>query len=388
MVVGGMLAFPDRPSEALSVLIPEHFHDQRCAKIFAAITALRGQGHVIDLFAVASTSGVELSAVTDLRFNTPGPPRKFEIELVQRHYASRRLMEIGGRLVAEATVTSDPWKLGDEAVSDITSVETPLDDAVADLTWDEIIDHSEDISPWTIPGMLRSDWRAVVVAGEGSGKSTLLRQIGICASQGIHPLNFRPMMPIRVVLIDLENPQAAMAETGKVIVDRVIRVNGGFDYEGMHVYSRPGGIDIRTARDRTAVERIIAKRRPDLVIMGPLNKMGPRHGNEDAEERADGVIRVLDDLRTRYGFALIIEHHAPNGNGGAREMRPFGSQRWTAWPELGFGLYQNRDKDGLRLGRFRGDRMRCHWPEEIVRSSPWPWQGRWDVSDTTSGGPF
>ena len=86
---------------------------------------------------------------------------------------------------------------------------------------------------------------------------------------------------------------------------------------------------------------------------------------------------ALDDLRTRFGFALVLEHHAPKGDGGAREMAPFGSQRWLAWPELGLGLYAEKDNSGLRVERFRGDRMAASWPDKLVRGQAWPFEGVW-----------
>ena len=51
---------------------------------------------------------------------------------------------------------------------------------------------------------------------------------------------------------------------------------------------------------------------------------------------------MLDDLRTRFGFALVLEHHAPKPRGGRRDLLPFGSQRWLARPELGIRLKSSR----------------------------------------------
>ena len=50
----------------------------------------------------------------------------------------------------------------------------------------------------------------------------------------------------------------------------------------------------------------------------------------------------------------MLEHHAPKGDGGSREMSPFGSQRWLAWPEIGIGLYTEKGSNGLLVKRFRG----------------------------------
>ena len=87
---------------------------------------------------------------------------------------------------------------------------------------------------------------------------------------------------------------------------------------------------------------------------------------------------MWDELRTRFGFALILEHHAPKGDGaGSRLMAPFVSQRCSAWPELGLGLYPERDGSGLAVRRFRGDRMASSWPDKFVRGQVWPVEGVW-----------
>jgi len=59
-------------------------------------------------------------------------------------------------------------------------------------------------------------------------------------------------------------------------------------------------------------------------------------------------------------------------------MAPFGSQWWLAWPELGIGLYADRHGSGLRLQRFRGDRMASEWPDRMVRGDFWPFDGVWE----------
>ena len=116
--------------------------------------------------------------------------------------------------------------------------------------------------------------------------------------------------------------------------------------------------------------RELRAQEPQLVVAGPVYKLGRRRQGESYEDAAEGVQQVLDDLRTRFGFALVLEHHAPKGEHGSRELAPFGSQRWLAWPELGLGLqpYVERDSTrGLRVQRFRGDRMASAWPDRLVR---------------------
>jgi hypothetical protein len=191
------------------------------------------------------------------------------------------------------------------------------------------------------------------------------------------------MPAVRTLIVDLENPIASVAETGGRMVTHLRRTKGeSYDPTMCKIFRRPGGIDPRTRHDRGELEREIAGQRPDLVCIGPAYKMLHRRpqkgGMETHEEATDPVLQILDDLRTRYGFGLMIEHHAPQGYGAQRDMRPYGSQRWLAWPEIGLSLKPNQlERNTWDLGRHRGDRMTTEWPMSLHRGEVWPWMGRW-----------
>jgi len=92
-------------------------------------------------------------------------------------------------------------------------------------------------------------------------------------------------------------------------------------------------------------------------------------------------MRVLDDLRTRYNFGLVMEHHAPKGQQGQkREMTPFGSSSWLRWPEIGVSLYTDKtDPRIVHVRRFRGDRLsNVAWPDQVLRSPQTIITGKWD----------
>jgi hypothetical protein len=310
-------------------------------------------------------------------------------QIVVRHSTARRLMglasEVGDRIAAYA----DPYEVSDELQAKLGQLDIPVtSDRQQARTLDEIVADSDRMAPWVIDGLLRTDWRLVLVALEGSGKSTLFRQIAACAAQGIHPLRFKRIEPVRVLIVDLENPAAAIAETGDMLVKR-LRQDVGDAYQpgNLRVFMRPGGMDLRTRHDRTELEREITVHKPDLVVIGPAYKMlyrrDGRQGTEGHEEATDPVLRVLDDFRTRHSFALMIEHHAPQGYGESRVLRPYGSQRWLGWPEIGLTMRQQGEPWQYVVGRFRGDRLQSDWPTELHRSDRmapghvWPWEGRW-----------
>ena len=109
--------------------------------------------------------------------------------------------------------------------------------------------------------------------------------------------------------------------------------------------------------------------------------MYQRKGGESYEDSADEAMAVLDDLRTKYEFALYMEHHAAKGKSGEnRDLAPMGSQRWMAWPEIGISLYKDKqDPTTFDVKRFRGDRLSgVRWPDRIVRDRTFLVDGVWE----------
>jgi replicative DNA helicase len=305
-------------------------------------------------------------------------PRPEHAQIILRHSAARQVLALVAEAQRSIAEGADPYQVGAAAAKGLDSVGTPARAEPEALTVPELVELADKAAPWIVDGLLRLDWRAVVVAGEGKGKSTLLRQLAVCASQGIHPLQFKPVPPVRSLVVDAENSLAAIAETGHKL-DQLARAAAGerYDPERCRIWSRPGGLDLREPKDRAELVRELRAQAPQLVVAGPVYKLGRRRPGEAYEEAAEGVQQVLDDLRTRFGFALVLEHHAPKGDGGSREMSPFGSQRWLAWPEIGIGLYPEKGSSSLTIKRFRGDRMASSWPDRLDRSPDWPFVGMW-----------
>jgi replicative DNA helicase len=119
---------------------------------------------------------------------------------------------------------------------------------------------------------------------------------------------------------------------------------------------------------------------PDLVCLGPLYKAYQRKGTETDEQAVAELQATFDDLRTRYGFTLLLEHHAPQmDSGGHRHMRPYGTSLWLRWPDLGLGMERddpdNPDNRAVTLRRWRGDRMTNSWPKRLEQGIQFPWVG-------------
>jgi hypothetical protein len=95
-------------------------------------------------------------------------------------------------------------------------------------------------------------------------------------------------------------------------------------------------------------------------------------GDINTESEIKPFIRVMERLREKYGFALILEMHCPQAAiGFPRPRRPIGSSIWLRWFEFGKFL----DKSGA-IEDWRHDRMARPWPAMLKRGGiVWPWEG-------------
>ncbi len=380
--IAGAIAFPHVLDGMADDLQSSEFDSVVLGGLWLAISGLMADGLDFDQSVVvdrARRTGELIDLATLNLDPDPVPPIRGHVEIIKREAATRSI----SRTLAtsrSALSSADPYELAQITAADLDAIGHGASRGRAEaMTIPELLAMAGTRSPWVIPGLLRSDWRGIIVASEGLGKSTLLRQFAMLSAQGIHPLMFQPIPAIRVLIVDAENPLAAIAETGTAL-EQVLRVRLGDNYapEQCRIWSRPGGLDVRLPRDRAELIREIRHFGPQLVVMGPVYKLGARRDGESYEEAAEGIQRVLDDLRTRFGFALLLEHHAPKPSKGQRDMLPFGSQRWMAWPELGLTMTETKRGTGVDLGRFRGDRLSNVWPDRLDRGATWPWEGVWD----------
>jgi len=396
-LIGGCLLSKDAISSSERIVAPGDFYSANHGMIYDAIIHLWRDGSTVDPVVVSeelSRRGLleQVGGAGDLISMMAGTPAVSSAPRYAKITADlstyRKILRVAFDMEESAYAASmaSPGDLVDWVLGQLGEVDVALDslpDGVS--TFDEFLDRPvEDRPPWCVPGLLRVGWRCMLVAAEGVGKTVLFRQIGLAIAQGIHPLHFQPCIPSRVLIVDLENPEDSIVDVCNPIRATVQNQAQEYDPDRAWLWHKPAGIDLRSRADRSKLEAVIAHTKPDLVCLGPLYKCYTVSASESDEQAAGEVMRVFDDLRTRYSFGLLMEHHAPKGAGRVREMMPYGSSLWLRWPEIGLSMKPD-DHTGnvMSVGRWRGDRLENEWPTQLIRSSDgptagtWPWRGRW-----------
>jgi replicative DNA helicase len=396
-VIGCCLASNDAARWVSEWLRPADFYGPKNQAAVSAIIALFAEGKRADAVTVADCAkrqGWMEPLTADLISALSNAPAVSAIEryghIVRRHSVARTAMTLAWAAQDDlGNQVKDPDEIVDELIADLRSIDShvPSGQPLGFMTFEELIAKPpEQRSPWILRGMLRRDWRATFVGPEGAGKSLLLRELAVCAAAGMRPFVGGDVTqePVRTLLVDLENPEDHLLDWVDRLCRHATQWHRETDGRGA-VWHRPGGVDLRKRSDRGQFEEVLRRHKPELVCLGPLYKSFRRHSTRETDEEAAGQMQeILDDLRTRYGFALVLEHHAPKGQGGVRDLVPFGSSLWMRWGELRMSL-SPPDKTfpvwKMTLTPYSGSRVEHNWPDWLERnkqSSGLPWIGHWE----------
>lgn len=404
-LLGALLLDPQAIERVRTNLLPFDFYMPKHASLFAAMVDRFEAGEVGDPVSLASDPKVqqdvdELHQLIVDAGSVSSIPHYSEV-LVQS--AQRR------RLIAVTSDTSEAAFAGGKTAAELR------DELLARLDNDESLnrtvgDHDVSVDvrdfvdlvesdplagEWVIPNLLRRNWRLIVIGEEGVGKMVLLRQMAVMAAAGRYPLaraltldgrpyEVPPVIPRRVMMLDVENPGTTINHQLSIAAPSINwreEVN-----DRLRIIHQPQGMFLTTnRRDRQNLEEALRKHRPDIVLAGPLYKLFRRPRNGDMEQDTLELFLLLDDLRTRYGFALVLEHHMPKGQAGSRQSDPFGSAVIMRWPEMGFAIRTNENSETSGehpLEWFRGSREPANWPSSLMsarvqRQAGMAWTGRW-----------
>lgn len=400
-LLGAMMIKNSIIGEAAQTLDPADFHRTSHQQVYACMIDLHEHGMVADAITVHSKVGndvIKLEDLSEMVASIPsvtawGSYANAIIDASRRRLAIAHFSEVIDGLYRHGTITDEVLADTDPHANRL--IAPRLAEIAGLYGFEEFMTYAEQTEvsrPWISKGLFKPRWRCMIVAAEGVGKGVLMRQLALHIAAGRDPWGWPDdewawQPPARVLYADVENPLEAIQQQFK-LANRDPRVmRDAMDAGMLHLWWREHGVDLRQRRARAEFEAVLQRVRPEIVFMGPMYKLFRKDKREDTEQVAIEVAEVFDDLRVRYDFALVLEHHAPSASGGGyREMKPFGSSVWQRWPEFGIaldvknGASMTTDRFEVEVGRFRRDRLIADWPTELLRgtSANVAWHARFD----------
>jgi hypothetical protein len=141
--------------------------------------------------------------------------------------------------------------------------------------------------------------RTVIVGDTGHGKTTLALQLVHAAVSGDPFLHYHGAGQGPALVADLEQ--------GLRSIKRAIRNANLHDHDDVHVLRAPDGLALDDPETLTALDSLLATLQPRLLLLDPYYKA--HRGDPNDERPVTDLMRTLDALRARHGFALILLAH-------------------------------------------------------------------------------
>lgn len=391
-LVGSLLIRPQYMGEMLAQVTPEDILSPLPGAIYRAMVAMHERGIPMTMEAVrdelAARPGVAPvpeRELVELISSVDSRPPTWYVRPVLEASARRRLVTRCRQMVE---LVSDPDVSTGEAIDQarelLASVDMPLD-APPESVDIATFCAGDDSYDWLVPDLIERGDRLLIVAPEGQGKSMLSRQLAVCCAAGIQPFGRRGFDPVRVLLIDLENPPTLARRKLRPMHVKARELRPQLDPTNLGIIARPGGIDVTHRTDARWLASQVTAFRPDLLVLGPLYKLFA--ADDKWEQGARAVTVILDDLRERIGFGLVMETHAPQGQGTHRPMRPVGSSIWLRWPEFVLTFVPVETHPHVVKVTMSKDRDERYWPKFMERGGDWPWTRCRDPGDKRPAAP-
>lgn len=378
LVIGGCLLAPDMIPLAANLLTPEDFAHPNHAHVFRAMVALKKRGEPVEPFTahrLAVEQGAQNLGIVELHdwVTLPGSGAVVMTYAKEvKEESTRRKLHVAGMQFHQAA--QDPTIPAADTVHKMLEQLKAIRDNstngdIVAKSLGEILDTPETPADWVIPDLLERGDRVIITGYEGLGKTTWIRQMGISAASGINPITLAHLpAPVKCLVVDVENSEKQWRRETWDMAKFAANYGPYSPRENLHIHNGKR-LDLRKDKDLGLIHRLVDEHNPEILFIGPIYRLVPTGINND--EEAAPLIAALDTLRDR-GLVLIMEGHAPKGDGQNRNLAPRGSAALMGWPEFGFGLAPS--ESGATIQRWRADRDRKRdWPTSLDRWSALPW---------------
>lgn len=201
-----------------------------------------------------------------------------------------------------------------EFAPDLPVVADAAAPAVRFVTFAEFVAHPV---PQAEPLVVDTDGNTIIPAAGltivygvgGSGKTTLLLDAACHWATGIPWLDglATPCRPLRILWVENEGPRE---EFRRKLERKLAHWGGRIPADHLHTLSDPwAGLDLRDETHRAEIAAMIAEADVDLVIVGPLTRLGMEGGGTPDDVRA--FTRLLEDVQERAGrpVSIAVLHH-------------------------------------------------------------------------------
>lgn len=191
-------------------------------------------------------------------------------------------------------------------------------------------------------------YRTIIVGATGHGKTSLAFQMLSAVLQGSETLGQQGAGVGPVLIVDLEQ--------GIRSIKRGLREAGLGEREDVLLVTVPDGLALdQSPEEYDDLRQVLATHHPAVVLLDPYYK-AHRAEDPNAERPIIDLMRVLDGLRTAYGFALILPAHPRKADTSQR-----GARRLTIDDVAGSGAATRGAEVVLGIERLGHGSARLRW---------------------------
>jgi len=369
-----------------SIVDVEDFQEGKQQKLAQIITKLLAENKV-DQMAVATESS-KISSEFGAWFYTYVKEELYGTATycanAVRDAANRTRLEksLNKALNMSVSMKRDVDEIMSTLITDLGTTQAHMSSGLDVVGFDEVFNAEDDLRPWIMPKMLRTNERMIITGPEGGGKSVLVAQMCLGAAMGVNTLSagFDRHEPLRVLMLDVENDRLQVRNNMRKVYPVLKEMN---EVQPSIEWVDIQHIDLADPVEQQKVIKLAKERQPQLMYMGSLYRLAPE--GEKVDAAFTNISRTVDRIRAETGASVLLEAHAGHGLSNDRNgMRPYGSSMWMRWPEFGFGMVRHNQSGNIQLKNWRGHRSDDRqWPAGLRRGSVLPWQpimaDEWEV---------